>query len=69
MAGKVQHNSFDVALKLRAVEFTVKNGKEVAVRKLDVGLKQIQQFHHSFLPQGILSCLFNSSVPDSTLRQ
>ena len=45
MASKAQHRSFDVALKLRAVEFAVKNGKEAAARKFNMVFKWIREWY------------------------
>ena len=40
-SSKAQHRSFDMALKLRAVEFA---GKEAAARKFDVNSRRIREW-------------------------
>ena len=43
-SSKAQRRSFDVALKLKAAEFAVKNGKEAAARKFDVDSSWIREW-------------------------
>ena len=43
-SSKVQCRSFDMALKLRAVEFAAKNSKEAAARKFDVNSRRIREW-------------------------
>lgn len=65
MASKARHGSFGMSLKLRAVEFAFKKGKEAAAREFDMDLKRIIVFIQLFRLQ--IQFFTNNRSPNGAL--